>query len=309
MEVTCQIEPISPFRLDLTVWVLKRRPEYIIDQWDGDVYRRVLRVNDQLIAVEIRQVGPVDDPLLDVRLIGPNGSVENVATIVHEIEQLLGTRADLTPYYDLARSDERLMQLANRFRGVKPVRYPTMFECLTNAITCQLVSLNVGLRVVSRLVERYGERINELDTFPPAFPTTRAISEAKPEDLRSMGFSWQKARALIGLAQGIDEGSIDFDVLPELEDRAAVEHLTAIKGVGRWTAEYTLLRGLGRIHVFPGDDVGARNTLGRWLDNGEPLDYATVRDSLARWNAYGGLIYFHMLLLGLEMKAHVNTVD
>ncbi len=303
--ITCEIEPVPPFRLDLTVWILKRRPEYVIDDWDGETYRRLLRIGNRLTGIEVRQVGPPSEPSLHVRLAGTGGAPEHLDPIVHEIEQLLGTDVDLTSFYQLAQSDDRLAQLANRFRGAKPVRYPSMFECLTNAITCQLVSLNVGLRVVSRLVTRYGERIHELDAYPPAFPTPRAIAGATPEELRAIGFSWQKARALIGLALRIDEGTIDLDVLPPLEDRAAVERLTAIKGVGRWTAEYALLRGLGRVHVFPGDDVGARNTLEKWLASDERLDYAEVRRKLARWSDYAGLIYFHMLLLGIESKGRI----
>jgi DNA-3-methyladenine glycosylase II len=62
------------------------------------------------------------------------------------------------------------------------------------------------------------------------------------------------------------------------------------------TAEYVLLRGLGRTHIFPGDDVGARNNLKRWLRLEKPLDYEAVRRTLERWHPYAGLIYFHMLL-------------
>ncbi len=66
--------------------------------------------------------------------------------------------------------------------------------------------------------------------------------------------------------------------------------------MGRWTAEYVLLRGLGRRHIFPGDDVGGRNGLTRWLKLRKPLDYRRVRRVMARWKGYGGLIYFHLLL-------------
>jgi DNA-3-methyladenine glycosylase II len=75
--------------------------------------------------------------------------------------------------------------------------------------------------------------------------------------------------------------------------------LLELEGVGRWTAEYVLLRGLGRLHVFPGDDVGARNMLRRWLHRVKPFDYAGVRRTLGRWKPYAGLIYFHLLLHGL----------
>lgn len=300
--LTREIEPVAPFRLDLTVWVLKRRPEYVIDGWDGDVYRRALRIDDQLTGVEVQQIGHTDRPLLRVRMTGPGDVLEQPNRIVSAVERLLGTKVDLSNFYRLAETDERLAQLARRFRGVKPVRYPSMFECLTNAITCQLVSLNVGLRVVSRLVEHYGERLDGLELFPPAFPTANAIAGADAEELRAIGFSWQKARALVELAQSIENGTIDLEALTTLSDDHTIDRLTAIRGVGRWTAEYALLRGLGRIHVFPGDDAGARNTLARWLATDEPLDYNSVRDNLTRWRDYAGLIYFHMLLLGIESK-------
>ena len=81
-----------------------------------------------------------------------------------------------------------------------------------------------------------------------------------------------------------------------LPDDEAVKYLCELRGVGRWSAEYVLLRGLGRTHVFPGDDVGARNNLQRWLRLAKPLNYERVRRVLARWDGYAGLIYFHLLL-------------
>jgi DNA-3-methyladenine glycosylase II len=53
---------------------------------------------------------------------------------------------------------------------------------------------------------------------------------------------------------------------------------------------------LGRTHIFPGDDVGARNNLQRWLHLAKPLDYEGVRRVQSRWDGYAGLVYFHLLL-------------
>ena len=66
--------------------------------------------------------------------------------------------------------------------------------------------------------------------------------------------------------------------------------------MGRWAAEYTLLRGFGRLRVFPGDDVRGRNNLQRWLRLKKPLDYEGARHALNQWRPYAGLIYFHSLL-------------
>jgi DNA-3-methyladenine glycosylase II len=60
--------------------------------------------------------------------------------------------------------------------------------------------------------------------------------------------------------------------------------------------------GLGRLNVFPGDDVGARNNLARWLNSREPLDYAGVQAAVRGWQPFAGLVYFHLLLANLAER-------
>jgi DNA-3-methyladenine glycosylase II len=103
----------------------------------------------------------------------------------------------------------------------------------------------------------------------------------------------------------VREGGLDLEALASFEDSKVLERLTALRGVGRWTAEYALLRGLGRIHIFPGDDVGVRNRLHDWMKVARPLNYEGVQRILERWKPYGGLIYFHLLLKGLSEAGHL----
>ncbi|MEX2121481.1 MAG: hypothetical protein WD847_17970 [Pirellulales bacterium] len=70
-----------------------------------------------------------------------------------------------------------------------------------------------------------------------------------------------------------------------------------------------MLRGFGRAHVFPGDDVGARNNLQHWLRLSKPLDYEGVRRVLSRWGSYSGLVYFHLLLDRLAEAGHVGETS
>jgi DNA-3-methyladenine glycosylase II len=124
--------------------------------------------------------------------------------------------------------------------------------------------------------------------------------------LGKLGFSRQKARAIIELSLAVTEGRLDLEKLAGLDGGSLLERLHALRGVGRWSAEYVSLRGFGKLHVFPGDDVGAQNKLQRYLGLGKPPNYKKVRRQLTQWEPYAGLIYFHLLLYGLAEKGFLS---
>ncbi len=304
---TFHLEPVPPFRLDLTVWTLRRRPDNAVDRWDGQSYRRILPLPAGPVEVVVTQVGPPEALQLRVSVGGQPLHSPVKTAVASALARLLGLHIDLTEFYRLATRQGRLGQLARRFRGMKPPRFATVFESVVNAIACQQVTLTLGIRLLNRLAANYGPALAEGDDAAHAFPRPDDLAGLRPEELRRLGFSRQKGRAMIDLARSITEGRFDLDGLAELPDAEAVERLRGLRGVGRWTAEYVLLRGLGRTNVFPGDDIGARNNLQRWLHLAGPLDYDGVRRTLARWQRFGGLLYFHLLLDRLEEAGYLHA--
>jgi DNA-3-methyladenine glycosylase II len=137
--------PVPPFRLDLTTWALRRRPHNVIDRWDGRTFRRVLVMGGGAAEVTVDQVAPPSRPRLRVTAAGAPATAETREVIVATLERALGLRVRLSGFYRLARRDPRLAALAARFRGLKPPRFPSVFEALVNGIACQQLSLLVGL--------------------------------------------------------------------------------------------------------------------------------------------------------------------
>lgn len=278
-----------------------------MDRWDGQTYRRVLTLPTGPVEVAVTQIEPPEAPRIRVSVEGQPLRSSVKAAVASALERLLGLHIDLTAFYRFAARQMRLGPLALRFRGMKPPRFVTVFESVVNAIACQQVTLTLGIRLLDALAANYGPALQQGNATVHGFPRPEDLAGLRPEGLRRLGFSRQKGHAMIELARSITEGRFDLDELAELPDEEAVEHLLGLRGVGRWTAEYVLLRGLGRIHVFPGDDVGARNNLQRWLHVAASLDYDGVRRTLASWQPHGGLIYFHLLLDRLEVAGHLQA--
>jgi DNA-3-methyladenine glycosylase II len=303
MSLCLRFHPVAPFRLDLTVWALRRRAHNAIDQWDGERWRRVLAIRGAAVEVAARQTGSAHDPEVEVEIFGTR-SRSAADELAATVRRILGIDIDLAPFYRLAARDVHLSPIVHRLRGMKPPRFPSLFEALANAIACQQVSLTAGMHVLNRLIEKFGCPCAESGRATAyAFPEADAVRYADPATLRTIGFSRQKAQSLIEVADACArQGDYGSDALEGLDNEAVFERLCELRGVGRWSAEYTMLRGLGRLNVFPADDIGGQNKLKTWLKLRGKLNYDKVRQRLSRWHSYQGLVYFHLLVNDLAER-------
>lgn len=300
MSSTFILHPIIPFRLDYTVFALRRRSKNNVDLWDGKRYMRLLLIDNELIKVVIEQK---NESQIGVTL---NKNLNHVVQdkLSLQLEKLLGLKHDLQGFYQLAKKDPSLNPLMNQFLGLKPPRFPSIFEALVNAISCQQISLDAGLKIQNRLTESFGKKLFEEDHVMYAFPSPYEIANCSISELKKIGYSTNKSETLIRLASMIIE-EVEFDRLENKSNNEAIRFLCHLKGIGRWSAEYVLLRGLGRIDIFPGDDIGAQNNLYRLLHLDSKPDYKKISEITAQWHPYAGLVYFHLLLQKLNEKGAI----
>ncbi|MCE5187051.1 MAG: hypothetical protein LLF76_13090 [Planctomycetaceae bacterium] len=296
MEQFLIIKPVAPFRLDLTAWVLRRRVGNIIDQWNDGTYRRVLVVGGKRIGIAVRQGGTPDKPSLRVKLSGRNLDTAAKSAVKHTAERMLGTQINLEPFYAFAARDETLGPIVQKYTGFKPPQFQSVFEAAVNGICCQQLSLDVGIILLNRLTMACSKQADNGGVRMYSFPTPRQVADMEMQDLRKLGFSTNKARALINLAVQVIDGGMQTEELDALDDQEAISRLLAMRGIGRWTAEYVLLRGLGRLHIYPGEDSGFSGGLKRWLSLEGKMDRAVVQQVMSRWPRYGGMVYFHLLM-------------
>ncbi|HET9967724.1 MAG TPA: AlkA N-terminal domain-containing protein [Streptosporangiaceae bacterium] len=300
------IQPSAPFRLDYVVWALRRRAHNEVDRFDGDCYRRVLCLAGEPAEVTVRQDPTASTPSLVADLRGPAEPARHATTAACQVlERMLGLGADLDGFYRVATGDARLNALAARFRGMRPPCFPTVFEAVVNAVACQQLSLDVGIHLLNRLARRFGPAIAG-PVIRYGFPAPDRLADAEPAELRALGFSTAKARTIIAVARQVAAGALDLEALRDASDDRAMGILLGLPGIGRWSAEYVMLRGLSRYHVLPGDDVGARNNLRRRFGLAEDAGYDAVASLSRRWQPYAGLVYFHLLLDSLAARGDLE---
>jgi DNA-3-methyladenine glycosylase II len=266
-----------------------------------------LRVGDRAVAVRVEQLGTALHPILRVKVLGAQRcSSTELTEIRTQVVRLLGVDIDLRAFYELADADPITRPLKRRFLGLRPPRFPSLFEALTNAVANQQLSLEVGITLLNRLTAAFGTAVPGVEGLR-AFPTADVVLAASPGSLRGLGFSARKTDYLQGIAHVVVSGALDEPAVAATGRAEATRTLMAIRGVGRWSAEYVLLRGLGRLDVYPGDDVGARNKLRRFLALDHDPGYDEIAQRLRPWKPYTGLLYFHLLLDGLAERGELEV--
>jgi DNA-3-methyladenine glycosylase II len=182
------VHPLAPFRFDLTVWARRLRANNRIDQWNGTDYTHVLVVDHVPVKVCVSQQQTALHPELLVKVWSPK-PIEHLSSRVREVLQhMLGLTIDLTGFYQLAKRDSTLYSLSQQCSGMKPPRFPSLFEALLNAFACQQVSLDVGMVLLNWLTATYGLKFEDGQAVCSAFPGPEEVAAASIESLRALGF-------------------------------------------------------------------------------------------------------------------------
>lgn len=280
-----------PFNLQATVRVLQRRPQNLIDRWIDDRYVRVLRIGTEHVLVATENRGTIDAPDLQYSCHSEVSS-EIRASIEPVLRRILGLDLDPQRLQRSAGNVNAFDAVSRALRGMRPPRFVSLFEAFANVIPFQQLSLDAGVSIVTRLVERFAVPLvcDEQTYF--AFPEASRIASARIDALRACGLSTRKGQTLRDLARLIDSGELSEPELQAMTTQDALRRLIELPGIGTWSASVVLLRGFGRLDVFPPGDVGAakglRSVMG--LEPGADID-----PIVERFGDQRGYLYFHVL--------------
>lgn len=292
-----ELPVVPPYRLDLTVSALRRLPTNLVDVLTpGKEYVRALEGSRGPVIVRVSQSRP---DLLAVELEGEPPEHERALALVR---RMLGVDRDLVTFARAAGLIPWLNPLALRLRGLKPPRYPTLWEAFVNAIVFQQVSLHAASAVVRRVILALQPSIERGGVRLCAFPDAGKVLSADDRLLREAGLSAGKLATLRRAGEALADGSIDEATLEGRSSPDAAALLRQIKGIGPWTATVILLRGLGRLDVFPMNDSGVARNLAL-LAGTAPTDVGEMLETLG---SERGMLYYHLLLARLEARGEIG---
>jgi DNA-3-methyladenine glycosylase II len=293
---SAEVALTGPLDVPASVEMFRRWGDDLLDRWDGEVLLRTVRLHGgEAVAVAARPAGSVQRPRLQITVDDP----KHLDAATRAAAAWFVTVAPST-MRQLAERDSVVRAADSLLPGVRPVLQPDVLTALVRAVSAQQINLGFAAVVRARLAQRYGVR-HEVEGGEVWSLDTQALAGARAADLRALQFTTRKAEYIIGIASAVLGGALDAGELGALGDDEVVTRLVALRGVGRWTAEWLLARSLGRPVVVAGD-LGVRKAVGLAYCGGRMPKEAEVRALTVHWGDAAGVVQQLLLHVLVEKR-------
>jgi DNA-3-methyladenine glycosylase II len=258
-----------PADLERSFERFRRFGDDLLERWDGRTLYRTARLRGRAVPYAVHVDG--EDVLLDS---GPADRREVRALVQRMLVPLDGLA-------ELRAADPAVEGAWQRVGAIRSVVDSDLFLGLVRAISAQQVNLRWAATTRRRLAEAFGVEHPASGGSVYSVDVER-LAAADPLEVRALQFTTAKARSLVGLAQAELHGVLDRQTLEALTDDEVIARLVQLRGIGEWSAEWTLARGLGRPRVVAGD-LGVRKAVGKAYLDGRMPSFAEVRQLTAHW--------------------------
>lgn len=237
----------GPYNFDLVLERLSLDPLHAVDKERRSI-KVPLLIAGQPEVVEVTAVGTTDQPEFQMSKVN-----EEITERLAHIFQWDRSLTDIHTHFQAT----DLQSIFEKHRGTPLVLDFDPYNCLLKCIVHQQLNLSFAHTLTERFVKTFGYEIDGVYFYP--LPET--VAQLKVEELRELQFSGRKAEYVIGIAQAIVAGELDFHSLFDKSDEEIMKELIKLRGVGPWTVQNLLMFGLGRTNLFPVADIGLQNAL------------------------------------------------
>lgn len=293
------IKAVPPFDFDLSANIFSGGDKQI-GKYENGKYWRVVRINKKLILVTLTSSGSVEQPKITAALKSNSEiSGKDKKKAEEIIFSLFNLKLDLKPFYEVVKNDKTMTNLTQKLRGLKSPTMPTVFEALIDSITEQQISLTVAHSLERNLIKTFGDTLKINGETYYAYPTPEKLASANVEKLRKCGLSYKKSEYIRDVSKMIANKKLDLEKLKGYEDtKEIIDELCEIRGIGVWTAELTMVRGMQKLETIPADDLGIRRLISHYYDNDRKISGEEARRIAEKWGKWKGLASFYLIVAG-----------
>ncbi len=220
-----------------------------------------------------------------------------------DLGHIFGIQDSMSECYAVLGSDPLFAPLIRRHHGFRMVRAPDVFETVFSVILGQQISVTAANAQRRRLLEHLSKSLSYKGLPVTVMTAAADVADTPIETFRRLGISRQKSRYLREAARWSAEGCLDRSTLDAMKDPEAIDFLRGIPGVGLWTAEVVLMRALGRMDIFPADDIGLQKA----VQHLHQLDHrpvaAELKDIVQRWAGWRSYAALYLWMDSAKPKA------
>lgn len=296
-----EIEALPPYDFETSCEIFGNGDKQIRNYENGKFWQ-VLAVNDKLILATVISQGNVNKPRVTVELKSESEITEKDTKEVKNLLNLIfSLDLDLTPFYSTVNKDKIMAQLTRKLRGLKTPTTPSVFEALADSIIEQQISLTVANSLRNKLIKKFGHTLHLEEGLYYAYPSPQQLASVNIAGFRECGLSMRKGEYIKGVSALIAEKKLNLEKLKIYENSEHIAtELDKIRGVGVWTAEFTMLRGMQRLEVIPADDLGLRRVVSRYYCQGRATSSSEVRHIAKNWSKWKGLAAYYLVVADMK---------
>lgn len=247
--------------------------------------------------IPIIEISAKDENAITIRFLGETTpSRKRIrAAVARYVRDWFDLDTDLTPFYDLAKTNRLLRSAVDSFYGLRNVGIPNLFEAICWGIIGQQINLTYAYTLKRRFVENFGQHVVCHGEKYWIFPTPQEIAVLTVEDMDVLRMTVKKCEYIIGVAQLIAQGKLSKALLLDARDHKSAEKmLVQIRGIGPWTANYVLMRCLRFPSAFPIDDVGLHNAIKHLLGTEKKPTKEEILQLSSTWTNWESYATFYL---------------
>lgn len=300
-----EITPPFNFELYTGLYSSYTFPELVDVVMGNQYYRVIYTANEKMVLLVIEAEGTIDHPDLNIVTYSSSPlSESDLSYIRKKVRWMLGLDEDLSGFYRHIREhDPVLSRFIDRLYGLRAPATPTVFEAAVHALVEQQISFNFAGKIKSRLVKEYGETIEVGGKVYYGFPRPEALARTTPDDLRLLQLSRRKGEYIRDVAAKVVAGEFDFESLMSQPNEIVIEEISKLRGLGKWTAEMIMVRGMRKLDAIPADDVALRRLISHYYFNDDAVSSEDARKlAESRWGKYRGYAAFYLMYGGRVEK-------